>query len=139
MKRIGDDSAGFSAEFDPSTSEVRVRGWGFWDTATAGAFADTVLAVCAASPRRASVCMDLTELKPLRDEGQRSFGALIGTFARIGVVSASVTTASHLTKLQLMRLVAERGMKDSVRFLTNEANGPPASPRGEPNKENGSK
>jgi hypothetical protein len=116
MKRIGDDNAGFSADYDPELRAVRVRAWGFWSVAVALDFARTVSEVCRANPRGAALFMDMTDLKPLRDEGQRSFGILIGSLRDLGVGRTTVTTGSHLTRLQLLRLVAEHGAKENVTF-----------------------
>jgi hypothetical protein len=118
MKRIGDDEAGFSAQFDPDVGAVRVRGWGFWSSGVADVFARTVSEVCNASPRGAALFLDMTGLKPLREEGQRSFSALVGSLRELGVGRTAVATASHLTKLQLLRLTNERGAQDSVQFTT---------------------
>jgi hypothetical protein len=120
--RVGDDSAGFSAEFDRDIGAVRVRGWGFWNAQVSESFASTVAQVCSASPKGSALLMDMTALKPLREEGQRSFGALLQLFRTLGVGRVAVATASHLTKLQLLRLVAEHGTKDTVEFTTLEAN-----------------
>lgn len=98
-----------------------MRGWGFWNPNVADAFAATVSEVCNASPRGAALLMDMSELKPLREEGQRSFGTLIRLLRGLGVGRTAVTTASHLTKLQLLRLVAEHGAKDSVQFTSTDA------------------
>jgi len=68
--------------------------------------------------------MDMTALKPLREEGQQSFGALLQLLRTLGVGRVAVATASHLTKLQLLRLVAEHGTKDSVDFTTLGADDP---------------
>jgi hypothetical protein len=125
MKRFGDAAAGFSAEFDTEIGTVRVRGWGFWSASVSAAFPTAVYEVCKASPKGSSLAMEMNELKPLREEGQRSFGALIRMLPGLGVGKVSVCTASHLTRLQLLRLVAEHGMKDAVEFTSSQA----ASPR----------
>lgn len=117
MKRIGDDRAGFSVEFDPGVGAVRVRAWGFWDAGVSDSFATTVAETCAASPRGASLLMDMSELRPLRDEGQKAFGRLVGRLPELGVERAAVETASHLVKLQLLRLVSEHGAKSAVEFV----------------------
>jgi len=135
MKSIGDAAAGFSAVFDAERLAIRVRGWGFWSADVCGAFATTVSEVCSASPKGSSLLMDMTDLKPLRDEGQRAFGLLIGQLRQLGVGSTSVTTSSHLTKLQLLRLVAENGMKDSVQFKTAETAPAGETPTGTIQKE----
>lgn len=118
MKRIGDEISGFSAAFDAETVAVRVRGWGFWNAMVAEAFVGIVGDVCGTAPRGVPLLMDMTELKPLREEGQRSFGALIRALEVLRVGRVEVTTASHLIKLQLLRLVTEHGGKVPVEFNT---------------------
>ena len=94
-----------------------MRGWGFWSREIAEAFDSTVSQVCRTSPHRAPLLMDLTELKPLREEGQQSFGALVGLLRVLGVGRTVIATSSQLTKLQLLRLASEQGMKDVVEFM----------------------
>jgi hypothetical protein len=122
MKRVGDDLSGFSADYDLEVGAVRVRAWGFWSIPIAEAFARTVSEACRAGPKGAQLLMDMTDLKPLREEGQRSFGALVGSLRELGVSRTTVTTASHLTKLQLLRLVAENA-PNCVEF-TSTGSGP---------------
>src|SRR5579871_4624658 len=105
MKSVGDASAGFSAEFDAESGAVRVRGWGFWSALVSTSFPTAVSEVCKTSPKGSLLVMDMNELKPLREEGQQSFGALIRMLPGLGVSKTSVLTASQLTKLQLLRLV----------------------------------
>lgn len=120
MKRIGDDSSGFSTDYDAEVGAVRVRAWGFWTVSVAEAFVGVVSDACRAGPKGAALIIDMTELKPLREEGQRSFGALVGRLRHLGVSRTTVATASHLTKLQLLRLVAENA-PDSVEFTSKES------------------
>ena len=107
--------------FDPELGLVRVCGWGFWTPTVSASFAFTVAEVCKASPKGASLLMDMTQLKPLREEGQQAFGALLGLLRGLGIGKTTVATASHLTRLQLMRLVAEHGVKGSIQFTTADA------------------
>ena len=116
MKRVGDTAAGFSVVFDPGAGAVRVRGWGFWSAAISSSFATSVSEVCNANPRGSALTIDMSELKPLREEGQQAFGTLMRLLRGLGVGKTTITTASQLTKLQLLRLVADQGMKDSVQF-----------------------
>ena len=116
MKRIGDAAAGFSVVFDPSAGAVQVRGWGFWSATISSSFAASVAEVCKASPSGSSLAIDMTELKPLREEGQEAFGTLMRHLRELRIGKIIVATTSQLTKLQLLRLVAEHGMKDSVQF-----------------------
>jgi hypothetical protein len=116
VKQVGDDKAGFSSVFDADVGAVRVRAWGFWDAKISEAFAAAIADVCRASPRGSALWMDMTDLKPLREEGQRSFGTLMRSTKELGIVRTVIATTSHLTKLQLLRLVAEHGNKESVQF-----------------------
>jgi hypothetical protein len=126
MKSVGDATAGFSAEFDSESGAVRVRAWGFWNASVSSSFPTAVYEVCKASPMGSSLVMDMNELKPLREEGQKSFGAFVRMLPGLGIAKTSIRTASQLTKLQLLRLVAEHGMKHAVEFTVSEG----ASPRG---------
>jgi hypothetical protein len=121
MKRIGDDQAGFSVAFDTELGAVRVRAWGFWSSEVATAFAGTVSEFCHAGPRGGTLLMDMTGLKPMRDEGQQSFGTLMAALPKLGIARASLVIDSPLTKLQLLRLVTQHGRKDLVQFTTAAA------------------
>jgi hypothetical protein len=123
VKRVGDASAGFNAEFDAESGAIRVRGWGFWSASVSNSLPTAVSEVCKASPKGSVLVMDMNALKPLREEGQKSFGALMRMLPGLGVARASIQTASQLTKLQLLRLVAEHGMKHAVEFTSSQAGG----------------
>jgi hypothetical protein len=84
-------------------------------------FASAVTEVCKASPRGASLLLDMTQLKPLREEGQQAFGALLGLLRGLGIGKTTIATTSHLTRLQLIRLVAEHGVKSSIQFTTGDS------------------
>jgi len=120
MKRIGNDEAGFTVALDAEAGAIRVRGWGFWSVEVATAFADTVAEACHPRQKGGVLLMDMTGLKPMRDEGQQSFGALMTALPRLGIVRASLLIDSPLTKLQLLRLVTQHGRKDVVQFRTAE-------------------
>ena len=60
--------------------------------------------------------MDMTDLKPMRDEGQQSFRALVGELPSLGITSATVTTQNELTKLQLQRIASEFLAGRSITF-----------------------
>jgi hypothetical protein len=115
MNRIGNDEAGFSVTFDAEASTVSVRGWGFWGPDVANAFDSTVQKVCLSSPG-ASLVIDMSQLKPMREEGQRAFTRLMSALHGLGIVSTIVMTTSQLTKMQLLRLSAEAGAAGSVKF-----------------------
>jgi hypothetical protein len=121
MKKAGDATAGFSAVFDAELGLVRVCGWGFWTPTVSSSFASAVTEVCKASPRGASLLLDMTQLKPLREEGQQAFGALLGLLRGLGIGKTTIATTSHLTRLQLIRLVAEHGVKSSIQFTTGDS------------------
>lgn len=117
MERIGNDAAGFTIDFDAASRAVRVRAWGFWDTDVAASFDTVVSSACRGRGAGLQLVMDMTELKPMRDEGQRAVGSLLGRLRSLGIANATVTTASQLTKLQLLRLANERGERDTIRFM----------------------
>jgi hypothetical protein len=121
MKRVGDDQAGFSVAFDTELGAVRVRGWGFWSVEVATAFAKTVGDVCHTSPKGSALLMEMTGLKPMRDEGQQSFGALVAALPKLGIARTTVTTDSPLTKLQLLRLASEHAIKGSIEVTASAA------------------
>ncbi len=105
MESFGDERAGFSVDYDPATKTVHVHGWGFWGAEVASAFGDAVEQACRTSPHGARLRMDLADLKPMRDEGRRSFGDLVGALPRLGIDDATIAIGSQITKLQLLRIV----------------------------------
>lgn len=121
MLRMGDDNAGFLIDF-PATGSIRVRGWGFWDARVASAFGTSVLDACRSQPQGASLFIDMSELKPMREQGQLSFAHLLRTLPSLGVSSTSVATTNPLTKLQLLRLASESGVKDRIEWIGGVAN-----------------
>jgi hypothetical protein len=114
--RIGNDQAGFSAGFDLETNAVRVRAWGFWSADVANAFGSRVSHVCRARPCGSALVMDMSELKPMRDEGQRSFRLLLGELASLGIRTATIKTDNQLTRLQLRRLASQIGGGTRISF-----------------------
>jgi hypothetical protein len=116
LQRIGNDQAGFSVDYTP-VNGLCVAGWGFWSVDVALAFATTVLEACGQAPRGAALTLDLRELKPMREEGQQSFSSLLRGAPILGITSLSIVTANPLTKLQLVRLVADSGSASSVQWL----------------------
>lgn len=118
MERIGDDSAGFSIDFDASSNIVQVRGWGFWNVDVAASFGLRVCEACTNRPRGTRLTLELTALKQMREEGQRSFTLLLSTLSSLRVTATVVATGNHLTKLQLMRLGAGvSGSKGVLEFV----------------------
>jgi len=116
MERIGDERAGFSVGFDPATSTVHVRAWGFWGVEVATAFDSEVSNGCRGLPRGSTMFMDMSELKPMRDEGQLSFRRLIGELPRLGIKDTTIRTDNQLTKLQLLRLAGTVAAGELIRF-----------------------
>lgn len=121
MKRVGDDDSGFSVEVDVPARAVQVTGWGFWGVDVAGAFLPAVSSVWQGSVGLTHLVMDMARLKPLRDEGQEAVGALFASLTALGVRRASVSTGSHLTKLQLLRIAKEHAPKNVVEFVSTAA------------------
>ena len=117
MDRIGDDSAGFSVGQDPVAGTVRVTGWGFWSPAVAASYATKVVAACRDKPG-AGLVLDMTDLKPMREEGQRAFATVMRSLPALGVTRVSIVTASQMTKLQLVRLASENGASAYVQWVS---------------------
>src|SRR5262252_1807029 len=125
MKRFGDEKAGFSAAYEAMAGVIRVRAWGFWSAEVSAAFEPAVTEVCKSSPKGLPLQLEMAALKPLREEGQRSFGALIRALPGLGTGRVTISTASQLTKLQLLRLVAEHGSTQSIDFTSAGADSSP--------------
>lgn len=118
MERVGDDQAGFAIDFDPASSIVSVRGWGFWNAEVATSFGVKVCEACTNRPKGTRLTLELTELKPMRDEGQRSFTSLLAALPSLRVAATVVAVGNHLTKLQLMRLAGSVSVsKAMVEFV----------------------
>ncbi len=118
MRTIGDDTAGFSVNVMSGT--VSVRAWGFWGVDVALAFLTTIVEACSTVSGGASLVMEMSALKPMRDEGQKSFSDLIRALPTIGIVRASIAADSPLTKLQLLRLATQNAGKCPVKFVASE-------------------
>ncbi len=116
MDLYGDDRAGFSVEYDGGTGTVRVKAWGFWNASVASSFGPVVRDACRARPRGTLLELDMSRLKPMRDEGQRSFESLMASVTGLGVKETSILVGSELTRLQLLRLVAGSGAREHTRF-----------------------
>lgn len=114
---MGDPSEGFSVEVDAGNGFVRVRCWGFWGLALCREFSAAVVRGCTASHRQAHLLIDVADLKPMREEGQAAFAAAMIGARRCGVAGISLLTGSQLTKLQLLRIVRESSVRDTVRFV----------------------
>lgn len=114
---MGDETSGFSLQFDPSPPCIRVRAWGFWNVEVASAFGRAVQDACRGRPSGTTLELDMNELKPMRDEGQTSVSTLLAAAPSLGIAATVIKTANQLTKLQLMRLAGERVKMAQVRFV----------------------
>jgi hypothetical protein len=107
--RIGDSQAGYTISIDPISRTVLVKGWGFWSVEAAAQFGPSVSEALASAPSQAVLQLDLNGLKPMRDEGQSSFGAMLTTLRKMGVASVRISVDNALTRLQILRLVSKHG------------------------------
>ena len=112
---VGNTAGGYRVEAD-DTSNVRVVAWGFWDVEVAERFSGDVCGVCRRNFKTTQLVLDMGALKPMRDEGQHGFSEVISSLSVMNVESATVLTASQLTKLQLMRIVKANDRTGRVRF-----------------------
>ena len=110
-ERVGDDAAGFTIA--ASGNVVRLVGWGFWSPEVASQLDLHVLRACDRDPGLSELVLDLTELKPMRDEGQLGMVHLLQS---LGSIRVTIITRSQLTRLQLMRLVKETKHQAEVTF-----------------------
>jgi hypothetical protein len=117
MERVGDDLSGFSIGYDSIRETIHVKAWGFWSVDVAEAFGERVVEACLQRPRGSLLALDMSDLKPMREEGQRSFGNLIRSLAGLGIARTSIVTASHMTKLQLVRLATEYGGGTGIEWI----------------------
>ena len=116
MQRVGDDSAGFSVDH-PAPDRILVRAWGFWSVQVAAAFEPTVADACRSWPRGAVLILDMSDVKPMREEGQQSLSQLLRSLPKLGVTQVSIVTTNPLAKLQLVRLVAESRTGTPVEWI----------------------
>lgn len=96
-----------------------VTGWGFWTADVATAFAARVAGALREQPGNKALVFDMSELKPMREEGQKSFGSIVRALPTLGVSRASVVTSSQLTKLQLVRLATENATSVSIEWVSH--------------------
>ncbi len=115
-KQVGDASGGFSVHCNVESAEVQVQAWGFWSVDAATTFRTAVLEACTPLTFK-RLQLDFRALKPMRDEGQQGVSAVMAALPRLGIEQATVITSSHLTKLQLLRIVRESAAKDRVEFI----------------------
>jgi hypothetical protein len=106
MIRGGSDEAGFV--IDVGVVYLSIHVWGFWDAATAAEFgragADAVR-----TSTRTQLVVDATRLKPQRDDGEAALRSVIEATASSKLVRAEVRVGNAITRMQLARLVREKG------------------------------
>jgi hypothetical protein len=107
MNGSGDDQSGFTVGYDPVRGAVEVTGFGFWSAEVANDFSRKVTASFRDRPGTRELVLDMSALRPMRDEGQRALAELLRMLPKLGVLRLRITTASHLTKLQLLRIVTD--------------------------------
>lgn len=108
MTRDGDEVTGFSIALD--RSEVRVRAWGFWSAELAARFTRALEEETLGALRVDSLRVDVRELKPMRDEGQRAWTEGLTFLMSRGVRTVQMSEPSPLTKLQFLRLCRNVGI-----------------------------
>lgn len=113
MPQFGDEKEGFSIESGPG--EVLIKAWGFWSAELSLRFAPAVSAALTESPRGAPIVLDVAELRPLREEGQEAFGALLSHTLAVGTREVMIRSASALTRLQMMRLAKAAGSAGRIK------------------------
>lgn len=118
MDPVGDAQSGFSIGYDPITGTIKVKAWGFWSADVGEQFGERVAEACRRRLTGSRLFLDMTDLKPMRDEGQRAFGALVRALGSLGIARTSIVTTSHMTKLQLVRLATEYG-GTGIEWITN--------------------
>ena len=101
---FGSEESGFSVASEGGTI-VRVHAWGFWDPQLAATFPTAVADACRGR-RPVDLLLDVSRLKPQRDEGQEAFRQLMlaikTTVRRVGVV-----VTNTITRMQLARISRE--------------------------------
>jgi hypothetical protein len=117
MQRIGDDEAGFWVAFDPLTRTMRVNAWGFWPLGVASSFGKTVVDAGRQAGTVQRFVFDMTQLKPMREEGQLAWSMLVAELPRLGATETTVATASHLTKMQLLRLAKQYSARLPIQWI----------------------
>jgi hypothetical protein len=73
-QQIGDKEAGFLITYDTSNGAVHVSAWGFWIASVAAQFGNAITDACRKCAPGTALVIDMNDLKPMRDEGQVSFG-----------------------------------------------------------------
>jgi hypothetical protein len=109
----GDADQGFRIE--DRGDALLITAWGFWSAEFVPHFLPTVMAALEAKGKGGALTMDLKDLRPLRDEGQQAFKALIIKALAYVTGGVELKGASALTKLQMLRLTRDLGAQDRVR------------------------
>ncbi len=117
MREIGNEAEGFSVNGEPKEKRICVVGWGFWSVEVALSFYQAVCLECWDLDFDKHLTLDMTRLKPMRDEGQAAIVQLTANLGKLRIVSVSVETRSELTKLQFLRLVKVEGGSIPVSFI----------------------
>lgn len=111
MTEEGDEQAGFRVERTPS--KLSITAWGFWSVELANRFA--LVGRDAVAPGFSGVVQfEAAALKPMRDEGQLAWSKLLACIKASGIKSVTMINPSPLTKLQLLRLCREAGLKPEL-------------------------
>ncbi|HEX6272425.1 MAG TPA: hypothetical protein VFZ53_05275 [Polyangiaceae bacterium] len=119
MDRIGDDLSGFSVRYDPVDGRTEVTCWGFWNVDIATNFAVKLMAILRERPEGKQLLLDLRNLKPMRDEGQKAFAKLVRALPSLGILRTHIVTTSSLMKMQLVRIVTETGMGAGIHWINS--------------------
>jgi hypothetical protein len=117
MQRVGDDLAGFSVD-RTAPDRILVKAWGFWSVEVSSIFEPTVASACSGRPKGGALHLDMTEVKPMRDEGQQAVMRLLRALPSLGITRAVIAVTNPLTKLQLVRLATESRTAASVDWVT---------------------
>lgn len=108
MTRDGDEVSGFSIGFDGH--ELRVRAWGFWSVELAASFLRALESETLTVIKVDAVRLDVSELKPMRDEGQLAWTRGLTFLMLRGIRAVQMSAPSPLTKLQFLRLCRNVGI-----------------------------
>ena len=114
MQQFGDDDSGFTVTVDNQV--VRLIGWGFWEPVLAARLTPAVVEACRKAGRVTELDFDGARLRPQGDGGQEAIATLLGKTRQLGIAAIVIGVSSALTKMQLMRIVKEAGVKDIVQY-----------------------
>lgn len=81
-----------------------MRAWGFWSSELASEFNHAGTSAIQSGTRLLLVWLDVGDLKPMRDEGQRAWSLFLSLVRAAGVQSIKMIEPPPITKLQIMRL-----------------------------------